>query len=309
MPDILAGMPAEVFLRNHWQQQPLLIRAAMPAYAVPVTADELAGLALQPEVESRLIMERGEDGPWTLQLGPFDADHLSRLPPTHWSLLVQALDLWVPEVRELLTRFDFLPRWRIDDVMASFAPEGGSVGPHFDQYDVFLLQVEGRRRWQVGAQCGADDATVAGTPLNILADFVATQEWVLEPGDMLYLPPRVAHWGVALEDCMTFSVGFRAPSMADLLAELAVDVATHPQLPHYRDPAMTLAMASETIDPAFIRQVQSQLMDLLADEALLADWFARYMTQPKLPGYEDLTGERRTARVAGRRYVNGELFD
>ena len=137
-------------------------------------------------------------------------------------------------------------------------------------------------------------------------DFEPVEEWVLEPGDMLYLPPRIAHWGVAVSDCMTFSIGFRAPSLADMLAELAVEVATAPTAEHYRDPPLTPGMAREDIDPAFIAQLQQQLSSLLHDETLLADWFARYMTQPKLPGLEDVTGELRRARVGGRDYENGE---
>lgn len=310
MADILGGLAAGEFLTRYWQREPLLIRAALPDYVAPLSADELAGLSLQEEVESRLVLERGEQGPWELRLGPFVEADFRRLPETHWTLLVQALDLWVPEVAELLECFDFLPRWRVDDIMASYAPIGGSVGPHYDHYDVFLLQVSGRRRWQIGAVCDGTAEQVAGTPLNILARFEAEHEWLLEPGDMLYLPPRVAHWGVAASDCMTFSVGFRAPSVADMMAELAVTVAEQQayadQAVFYTDPPLTPDMARADIDAAFIEQVRCQLSAVLEDEALLADWFARYMTQPKLPGLEDVTGERRHARVNGRDYENGE---
>jgi 50S ribosomal protein L16 3-hydroxylase len=306
MADILGGLTRQEFLDSHWQRQPLLIRQAVPDYSAPLSADELAVLALQEEVESRIVLEQGELGPWELRLGPFLEKDFQQLPATHWTLLVQAVDLWVPEVARLLERFDFLPRWRVDDIMASYAPPGGSVGPHFDLYDVFLLQVEGQRRWQIGGQCAAPVATLAGTDLDILAEFEPLEEWLLEPGDMLYLPPRVPHWGVAVSDCMTFSIGFRAPSLADMLADLAVEVAAAPTTEHYRDPPLTTGMAREDIDPAFMTQLRHQLSSLLQDETLLADWFARYMTQPKLPGLEDVTGEHRRARIGGRDYENGE---
>lgn len=310
MADILGGLAADDFLCRYWQREPLLIRAALPNYTPPLSADELAGLSLQAEVESRLVLEQGDSGPWALRLGPFVEQDFQRLPETHWTLLVQALDLWVPEVAELLERFDFLPRWRVDDIMASYAPPGGSVGPHYDHYDVFLLQVAGERCWQIGAACDGADETVADTPLDILARFEAQHEWLLEPGDMLYLPPRIAHWGVAVSECMTFSVGFRAPSLADMVAELAVTVAEQQarsqQAAFYEDPPLSSSMAGAEIDAAFIGQVRRQLSTLLEDDALLADWFARYMTQPKLPGLEDVTGERRRARINGRDYENGE---
>jgi len=282
------------------------VRQALPDYQLPVTPHDLAALALEPDVESRIVLEQGAEHPWQLRLGPFSEQDFAQLPRSHWTLLIQALDLWVPEVADLYQHFAFLPPWRRDDIMASFAAPGGSVGPHFDQYDVFLLQVEGDRRWQIGAPCAPDVAILEGTELDILAQFEPEQEWLLEPGDLLYLPPRVPHWGIAETECMTLSVGFRAPSVADMLAELAVDVATLPGVAEYRDPPLTPAMATVHIDPAFIAQVREQLSSVLADEALLADWFARYMTQAKYPDLEAVTGERRVASVGRRFYENGE---
>ncbi len=152
---LLGDVSVAEFLSDYWQQKPLLVRNALPDWPNPVSPDELAGLALEEEVESRIVVEQGVS-PWELRHGPFDEGTFAQLPPTGWTLLVQALDLWVPEVQTLLQHFDFLPRWRLDDVMASFAVPGGSVGPHFDQYDVFLLQVAGQRRWQIGAHCGPE---------------------------------------------------------------------------------------------------------------------------------------------------------
>ena len=219
-PDIplqlLGGITAREFLRDYWQKKPLLIRQAIPDFESPIDADELAGLALEEEVESRLVIEHGER-PWELRRGPFAEDAFGALPEREWTLLVQAVDQFVPEVAELLEQFRFLPSWRIDDVMISFAAPGGSVGPHFDNYDVFLLQAQGKRNWKIGQMCNSESPLLQHADLRILAEFEESAEWVLEPGDMLYLPPRLAHFGIAEDDCMTYSVGFRAPSAAEVL--------------------------------------------------------------------------------------------
>jgi len=303
---VLGALSRAEFLRRYWQQKPLLVRAALPDYVSPVSPDELAGLATEEDIESRIVIEDGADGRWTLEHGPFDAATFAALPETHWSLLVQAVDLWVPECKQLLSRFDFLPPWRLDDLMVSYAPTGGSVGPHFDQYDVFLLQVEGTRRWQLGGECEADTKLVQGTGLKIVDNFVAQEDWLLEPGDMLYLPPNVAHWGVAQSDCLTFSIGFRSPSLSDMLGDLAIELAARGGVDHYRDPSLSPAMAQEKIDPAFVAQAKQQLIALIDDDALIADWLARYMTAPKYPELVDSTAESRVAAVELRRYYNGE---
>ena len=173
---ILGEVAAEDFLLHYWQKQPLLIRDALPDYESPVSPDELAGLSLEPEVESRIVEERGADGPWSVRHGPFEEEDYQGMPEKDWTLLVQGVDLWVPQVKELLKQFDFLPAWRLDDIMISYACEGGSVGPHFDQYDVFLLQVEGQRCWQVGEECGTGTPMLEGTELRIIADFQPVQE-------------------------------------------------------------------------------------------------------------------------------------
>lgn len=300
-------MSADDFLADYWQQQPLLIRGALPDYQSPLSADELAGLATEAEVESRIVVERDGASPWELRQGPFTEATFGALPDSHWTLLVQALDLWLPEVRTLLQHFSFLPPWRLDDVMASYAPRGGSVGPHFDQYDVFLLQVEGERRWQLGGACDAHTPLLEGTDLRIVENFVATEDWLLAPGDMLYLPPRVAHWGVAQSDCLTFSIGFRSPLLTDMLGDLAVELMAQGHSDHYLDPQLTAAMADERIDPAFIAQAKAQLLGLLDNEAVIGDWFARHMSAPKYPELLDLTAETRRAQWAAKTYINGEL--
>ena len=309
---ILGETTAEQFLVEYWQQKPLLIRNALPGFESPLTPDELAGLALEEDIESRIVVEETKDDPWQLTCGPFDEKIFQQLPPEKWTLLVQAVDLWVPEVKQLLNYFDFLPPWRLDDIMVSYAPEGGSVGPHFDYYDVFLIQGYGQRRWQIGGYSGTEKCSegsprIENTSLRILSDFQPVEEWILEPGDMLYLPPQVAHHGVAIGDCMTYSVGFRAPTAAEMLSDLATELLSQPHSPHYKDPALTPAMASENIAPEFIEQARLLLNSILDNEDLLADWFARYMTAPKYPELLDETDELRSAKIENRQYTNGEL--
>ena len=304
---MLGDLSADAFLRRYWQQEPLLIRKALANYQSPISADELAGLALESEVESRLVECQGRD--WTLKHGPFTEEDFLSLPEKDWTLLVQGVDLWVPEVQALLSQFAFLPPWRLDDVMVSFACHGGSVGPHFDQYDVFLLQVEGQRRWQIGGRCSSETPMRDDSPLRILKEFEADEEWLLEPGDMLYLPPGVAHWGVAETECLTYSIGFRSPSIADMLGDLSVELMTQGYDAHYRDPALTPNMASLNIDQAFIDQAKRQLWQAINDDDLISDWFARFMTATKYPELEEVTEEERHASVRGRRYFNGDSVD
>jgi 50S ribosomal protein L16 3-hydroxylase len=296
------GIDAEQFLRDYWQRKPLLIRQGLPGFHSPLDGDELAGLALEEDVESRIVMEQGFDGPWELHHGPFGEADFRRLPDdSPWTLLVQAVDLWLPEVRALIDEFDFLPRWRIDDIMVSYANDRGGVGPHFDHYDVFLVQGSGKRRWQVGPSCDETSPLLEGTPLKILADFQATAEYILEPGDILYLPPRVAHLGEAVGECMTYSVGFRAPTGTEMLSDLATELASRDIDLDYRDPPLTPDMASDTIDPAFIREARKVLYRILDDETLLGEWFASYMTAPRYPDLDaDEPAQRRRAWLSGK---------
>ncbi len=306
---ILGELTAEDFLRDYWQRLPLLVRGALPDYQSPVSPDELAGLALESDVESRLVLEHGSAGPWELRHGPFNAGEFRDLPERDWTLLVQAVDLWVPEVGKLLQRFDFLPPWRFDDVMVSYAAPGGSVGPHVDRYDVFLLQVAGERQWRIGDFLTGEEALLSGTDLRILEHFQATEEWTLGPGDMLYLPPRLSHWGVAVSECLTYSIGFRSPSISELLGDLATEMLAQERDLYYSDPPLRPELASEEIAPEFIDQVKAHLHKVLDDDEFLADWFARFMTAPKHAGLESETGEQRRARINGVQYENGERLD
>ncbi|MEO4046694.1 cupin domain-containing protein [Pseudomonas sp. CAU 1711] len=280
---LLGGLTPREFLRDYWQQKPLLIRQAIPGFESPITADELAGLALEEEVESRLVLEHGAH-PWELRRGPFAEDTFSQLPERDWTLLVQAVDQFVPEVAEVLKDFGFLPSWRIDDLMISFAAPGGSVGPHFDNYDVFLLQAEGQRRWKIGQMCDADSKLLAHADLRILAEFEQTDEWVLEPGDMLYLPPRLAHHGIAEDDCMTYSVGFRAPSAAEVLTHFTDFLAQFlPDEERYSDAGMAPSSDPHQIQQDALDRLKALLTEHMSDERLLLTWFGQFMTEPRYP--------------------------
>ncbi|MCK4834434.1 MAG: cupin domain-containing protein [Gammaproteobacteria bacterium] len=222
----LGEISVKDFLDNYWQKKPLLIRNAFPDIQSPLTADELAGLACEENVNARLVLEKDGDYPWQAEFGPFEESRFGDLPETHWSLLVSDVERQIPETKSLVKPFRFLPDWRLDDLMISYAPEGGSVGAHVDDYDVFLIQLSGQRLWKISEHFTND--TIDDVDLRILKDFTAEQEWLCNPGDLLYLPPNVAHHGIAQasknekgdeEHCMTASVGFRAPSLKTITSD------------------------------------------------------------------------------------------
>jgi 50S ribosomal protein L16 3-hydroxylase len=281
---LLGGISAREFMRDYWQKKPLLVRQAFPDFISPIEPDELAGLALEEEVESRLVLEHGER-PWELRRGPFEEEVFATLPERDWTLLVQAVDQFVPEVAELLEEFRFLPSWRIDDVMVSFAAPGGSVGPHFDNYDVFLLQGHGKRNWKIGQMCNSDSPLIEHADLRILADFEQSGEWTLEPGDMLYLPPRLAHYGVAEDDCLTYSVGFRAPSASEVLTHFTDFLSQFlTDEERYTDAdAKPVSDDPHQIQHDALGRLKSLLAEHMSDERLLLTWFGQYMTEPRYP--------------------------
>lgn len=287
---MLGGLSAADFLDQYWQRKPLLIRGAFPDIESPLSPNELAGLACEEGIEARLVEEHGQDAkgnpqPWKVSHGPFDEATFSRLPESNWSLLVQAVDHYVPEVANLLETFSFVPRWRLDDIMISYAPPGGSVGPHVDQYDVFLLQASGQRHWQLGGPTDDDAPIIEGIDLRILEHFEVApgKDWVLEPGDMLYLPPGQAHHGISQsDDCMTVSVGFRAlsadeavTSFADYLGE------TLPSSKRYSDAGMTPPADPGELNDEALERMRRLILETLDDPIQLAQWFGRVMTQPK----------------------------
>lgn len=271
----------EDFLDKYWQKKPLLIRDAFPDFDNPLTPNEIAGLACEESVESRII--KSDNGHWQLSHGPFEASQFSDLSEKNWTLLVQSLDHWVPEIALLLNKFRFIPNWRIDDIMASFAVPGGSVGPHFDNYDVFLLQGSGTRQWRVGNTFNSNSPTLSHPDLKLLADFNTVHEWELHPGDMLYLPPQIGHWGISTSnDCITYSVGYRAPSHAELLSNFCDDViAKLNEERRFSDPNLHVNESPGMISASAIKQVKSILSGYLEDEEKMSEWFGRYMTEPK----------------------------
>jgi 50S ribosomal protein L16 3-hydroxylase len=279
-----AGLDATRFLAEYWQRRPLLLRGALPNFDCPLPADELAGLACEPQVESRLVLERGARGPWELRHGPFAEDDFAALPESHWTLLVQDMDKHVPEVAALLRAFGFIPDWRLDDIMISYAADQGSVGPHVDQYDVFLVQAEGQRRWRVDAGPDPDLTCIPGLDLRILERFSPTDDWVLAPGDVLYLPPGVPHWGIAEGECMTWSVGLRAAAWR----ELAADWCEHQggrALPagRYRDPGLRQQARRGEIRPEVFAHIRSTLEQAIAGAApdAFRAWLGAFLTEPK----------------------------
>ena len=280
--DLPGGIPAERFLREYWQKKPLVIRQAFPGLESPVSADELAGLACEEAVESRIVVENDAGKPWQLHNGPFDPERFEQLPASHWTLLVQGLDHWVPEAADLLEAFRFIPNWRLDDIMASYAPAGGSVGPHYDQYDVFLLQAQGHRRWEFGGRCDETSPRVEGTPLRILKQWQGEQTVTLGPGDMLYLPPGIGHHGVAEDDCITLSVGFRAPTVDDVLTGFSDFLCSQPGADdHLADPDLARPENPGAISNAAIERLYGVIAERLQDRRQLALWFGQFATAPK----------------------------
>ncbi|EGG98812.1 hypothetical protein imdm_1882 [gamma proteobacterium IMCC2047] len=285
----LGAISAKQFLADYWQKKPLLIKQALPDFINPLSPEEIAGLACEDFAESRLITESSASPKWQLKHGPFaEADFLA-LPDADWTLHVQGIERFFPDVYALLDGFRFIPNWRVDDIMVSYSPDKGTAGPHFDQYDVFLMQGLGKKHWRVGQHCDADSALLPGCDLSILTDFETQDEWIVEPGDVLYIPPGIAHYGVAVGDSITYSVGFRAPSHGDLLGEFShylTDSLQEDQ--RYSDPDLTLQNNPGEISPSALAKVQKILTDTLNDPAKLARWFGEYMTEPKQQevGYE-----------------------
>lgn len=277
---LFGAMDIDTFLRDYWQQKPLLIRQALPGYQCPISPEELAGLALEGEVVSRLIRETGTDTPWQVEHGPFNEELFLSLPEDHWTLLVQEVDRHVPEIAALLRQFSFLPRWRIDDIMISYAVDQGSVGPHVDQYDVFLLQGQGQRRWQLD-QGTRDHHLIEGLELAILEEFHATDDWLLEPGDMLYLPAGVPHHGIAKGPCMTLSIGCRAPHALELLEGVLEQALLEVDYPRqrYRDRGVNMDDHPARLEPDCREELRQLVLDPLEDPAFLDRLIARHLSQ------------------------------
>ena len=276
---LLGGVSRDEFLRDYWQKQPLLVRNAIPDFAGLIEPGALFELAEDEDVQARLVRQKGAG--WDLQQGPFAAnDFKSGRSKAVWTLLVQELNHYLPGGEALLQQFDFIPHARLDDLMVSYAVPGGGVGPHFDSYDVFLLQGRGHRRWQISAQ---DDLTlIDGAPLRILQHFQPEQEWVLGPGDMLYLPPHYAHNGIAMDECMTYSIGFRAPTTQEIATQFLVYMQDKLVLEgRYQDPDLLLQTHPAEIGEAMIGQMEAMIARVRWGRADVADFLGRYLTEPK----------------------------
>ncbi len=276
---LLGGIEPHQFLEEYWQKKPLLIRAAMPGFTGLLSAEELAGLACEEDVQSRLVTQVQRK--WCVEQGPFEEARFLKLPEKDWTLLVQGVNQHLPEASALLQQFSFIPYARLDDLMVSYAPDGGGVGPHFDSYDVFLLQGQGKRLWRVSEQ--EDLTLVDGAALRILENFQSEQEWLLEAGDMLYLPPHIAHWGTAVGDCMTYSIGFRAPSVQELAHEfLSFLQERHVPEGMYSDPDLELQQHPAEIGTAMLDQVAGMLNNIRWHRADVVQFLGQYLSEPKL---------------------------
>lgn len=278
---LLGGLTPKQFLTRHWQKRPLLVRGAIPGFRAPLSPPEIRKMAANAEVESRLISRSGRN--WLLEHGPFPARRFARLPQKNWTVLVQGINLHSDPADALLRHFAFLPSARLDDLMVSLAAPGGGVGPHLDSYDVFLLQGEGRRRWRISAQ--TDHRLVPGAPLAVLAHFRPEEEWVLNPGDMLYLPPHIAHDGVALDTCTTYSIGFRAPAArelaAGLLDRLDQEIEEKMLPPRYADPGLIAPKSPGRIPDGLLLYAKRVAALMRLTDARIEDALGQYLSDPK----------------------------
>ena len=277
----LGSYTTQQFLDEYWQKKPCLIRQAIPGFEPLLDGDDLAGLACEEMAESRLVSGTFEAQDWTLANGPFGESDFAALGDENWTLLVQDVEKHYAPLQALIQQFSFIPQWRLDDLMISFAATGGSVGPHVDQYDVFLLQAEGNRRWQIARSFEPD--LLQDCPLNVLKRFQPEQEWVLEPGDMLYLPPNVAHHGVALEPGMTWSIGSRAPSTADLLQGLGEWLAYSEQEGgRYTDPDLKPPERAGEINLEALQNLRKLMLSGINENQKLDNYLAAFMSRFRL---------------------------
>tara|TARA_B110000977_G_scaffold198104_1_gene282206 strand:- start:785 stop:1981 length:1197 start_codon:yes stop_codon:yes gene_type:complete len=276
----LGDMSVAIFIADYWQKKPVCIRNAIAFQEALIEVDELAGLALESEVESRLIENKGDIKDWCVTHGPLTEDDFNKERNFPWTLLVQGVDCFVPQVHDFLAKFRFLPSWRLDDIMVSYATKGAGVGAHYDRYDVFLIQGEGRRQWQIGQTCSENSPLMAHDQLSLLDQFEMVEEFVLNPGDMLYIPPLVAHKGVAVSDaCVTYSVGFRSPSHAEVLTtfadECGMNISADLRL---QDHGFTAK--SGELSAADIEGLMTFMRDQITPENV-AQWFGKHSTEPK----------------------------
>lgn len=324
---LLGGISPQVFMKRHWQKKPLLVRQAVPGFKPLLSRTQLFELAADEDAQTRMVIQKpGKTPGWRLKQGPFQRRALPPLKQPGWTILVQGVDLHHEGVHQLMNQFRFVPDARLDDLMISFATDTGGVGPHLDSYDVFLLQAHGQRRWRIGRQ--KDVSLQPDVPLKILSNFVPEQEFVLEPGDMLYLPPGYAHDGIAQGECMTYSIGFRIPNRGELARELlqrlAEDAEDEVGVALYRDPHQSAVVQPGQIPAQMLEFAQQALQDALKDPLAFARGLGEYMTEPKprvwFDVHEDSSAldfpdkglrlDRRTRMMfdANHIFINGESF-
>lgn len=282
--DVLGGITAEQFLSEYWQKKPLLIRNAMPEIANLLEPDDVMELALEEHVTARLIKQKDRDpNQWSVKSSPLLKADFQKMPKL-WTLLVQAVDHYSFDLSEMWKKFPFIPQWRRDDIMVSYAPQGGSVGKHFDFYDVFLVQGYGHRRWQLGQMCDAETALVPGQPLKLLPEIEVNFDEVLAPGDLLYVPPGLAHYGVAEDDCLTFSFGFRMPNVSDMMDRVGDKFSENESL---RNPLVDIIRdqvgAIGEVSGNELEYLKEQIMQQLHNSNVLEDAIMTLMSEPKYP--------------------------
>lgn len=282
--DVLGGITAEQFLAEYWQKKPLLVRNAMPEIAGLLEPDDVMELALDENVTARLIKQKDRDpNQWSVKSSPLLKADFQKMPKL-WTLLVQAVDHYSFDLSELWKKFPFIPQWRRDDIMVSYAPQGGSVGKHFDFYDVFLVQGYGQRRWQLGQMCNAETEFVPGQPLKLLPEMDVNFDEVLAPGDLLYVPPGLSHYGVAEDDCLTFSFGFRMPNVSDMMDRVGDKFAENEVL---RNPLTDIIRdqisAAGEVTANELEYLKSKIMEQLHNSNVLEDAIMGLMSEPKYP--------------------------
>lgn len=304
---LLGGLSVDEFMARHWQRRPLLVRQALPGVRPPVNAEGLMALAADDAVESRLVSAAG--GRWRLDHGPFEAEELPSLRRKRWTLLVQGVDLHLDAAHELLSRFRFVPDARLDDLMISLASDQGGVGPHLDSYDVFLIQLQGQRRWRVAPP--GRSGLIAGLPLKILANFQPEHEWLLDPGDMLYLPPGWGHDGVAEGPCMTASVGFRAPSRLEFLREFLAQAADEPAGPDPRfgDAGRAPVRQAAAIPSDLHGQLRDWAQRWRPSSSAIDRFIGRFLSEPKASVWFDPGKPIPLAAFAKRAATRGLRLD
>ncbi len=282
--DVLGGISAEQFLAEYWQKKPLLVRNAMPEIANILEPNDVMELALDENITARLIKQKDRDpNQWSVKSSPLLKADFQKMPKL-WTLLVQAVDHYSFDLAELWKKFSFIPQWRRDDIMVSYAPKGGSVGKHFDFYDVFLVQGYGHRRWQLGQMCDAETDFVAGQPLKLLADMDIHFDEVLAPGDLLYVPPGLSHYGVAEDDCLTFSFGFRMPNVSDMMDRVGDkfsenEVLRNPLVDIIRDQMSAVGEVTNNE----LEYLKEKIMEQLQNSNVLEDAIMTLMSEPKYP--------------------------